>query len=131
VLELGEAEYVDDIRKILLARTDAGVSMPSRRREARPSRTGNAPRHRRARRRRQSGRRRVVMRSANNALKTIAVVKGRLEAVQASLPEGEIVPVYDRSGLIERAGREHGLEGEPRRYRHHLNQGTRTTIRCR
>jgi Cu(I)/Ag(I) efflux system membrane protein CusA/SilA len=46
----------------------------------------------------------VVMRSGKNALQTIAAVKTRLTELQRSLPAGvEIVPVYDRSGLIERA----------------------------
>ena len=46
----------------------------------------------------------VVMRSGENALATIAAVKRRLAQLQAGLPEGvEIVPVYDRSGLIRRA----------------------------
>ena len=46
----------------------------------------------------------VVMRSGANALNTIHAVKARLAELQHSLPEGvEIVPTYDRSGLIERA----------------------------
>ncbi|MBK7234176.1 MAG: efflux RND transporter permease subunit [Sterolibacteriaceae bacterium] len=46
----------------------------------------------------------IVMRSGKNALETIAAVKARLESLKASLPKGvEIVPVYDRAGLIERA----------------------------
>jgi len=46
----------------------------------------------------------IVMRSGKNALTTIAAVKDKLASLQKSLPEGvEIVPVYDRSGLIERA----------------------------
>jgi len=46
----------------------------------------------------------IVMRSGKNALETIAAVKAKLRTLQASLPPGvEIVPVYDRSGLIERA----------------------------
>ena len=46
----------------------------------------------------------IVMRFGENALKTINGVKARLEELKQSLPEGvEIVPVYDRSGLIERA----------------------------
>lgn len=44
------------------------------------------------------------MRSGKNALQTIAAVKGKLQGLASSLPRGvEIVPVYDRSGLIERA----------------------------
>jgi copper/silver efflux system protein len=46
----------------------------------------------------------IVMRSGKNALDTIAAVKARLEQLRGSLPPGvEIVPVYDRSSLIERA----------------------------
>ena len=46
----------------------------------------------------------VVMRFGENAQKTIDGVKARLETLKAGLPEGvEIVTVYDRSGLIERA----------------------------
>lgn len=46
----------------------------------------------------------VVMRFGENAQKTIELVKAKLERLKTSLPEGvEIVPVYDRSALIERA----------------------------
>ena len=46
----------------------------------------------------------IVMRYGENALKTIDNVKAKLEELKAGLPEGvEIVPVYDRSGLILRA----------------------------
>jgi Cu(I)/Ag(I) efflux system membrane protein CusA/SilA len=46
----------------------------------------------------------VVMRSGENALRVIARVKAKLAEVRGSLPEGvEIVPTYDRSGLIERS----------------------------
>ena len=46
----------------------------------------------------------VVMRSGGNALATIAAVKKKLAELQRGLPDGvEIVPTYDRSGLIERA----------------------------
>ena len=46
----------------------------------------------------------IVMRSGRNALETIHAVKAKLESLKAGLPPGvEIVPVYDRSGLIERA----------------------------
>jgi Cu(I)/Ag(I) efflux system membrane protein CusA/SilA len=46
----------------------------------------------------------IVMRFGENALKTIDNVKRKLEELKAGLPEGvEIVPVYDRSGLILRA----------------------------
>ncbi len=46
----------------------------------------------------------VVMRHGENALSTIRAVKARLEELKKGLPAGvEIVPTYDRSGLIERA----------------------------
>jgi Cu(I)/Ag(I) efflux system membrane protein CusA/SilA len=46
----------------------------------------------------------VVMRYGDNALKTIENVKEKLEDLKVGLPEGvTIKPVYDRSGLIERA----------------------------
>ena len=46
----------------------------------------------------------VVMRDNGNAKDVIDAVKARLEQLRASLPAGvEIVPVYDRSSLIERA----------------------------
>ena len=46
----------------------------------------------------------VVMRFGENARDTIDRVRARLAQLQGSLPEGvEVVPVYDRSGLIERA----------------------------
>jgi len=46
----------------------------------------------------------VVMRYGENALDTIRLVKAKLADLAASLPPGvEIVPVYDRAPLIERA----------------------------
>ncbi len=46
----------------------------------------------------------VVMRYGENALDVIARVEDKLRELRPTLPEGvEIVPVYDRSGLIERA----------------------------
>ena len=46
----------------------------------------------------------VVMRSGENALATIAAVKARLAELKTGLPESvEVVTVYDRSQLIERA----------------------------
>ncbi len=114
VLELGEAEYVvrasgylqslDDFRKVPLATNDAGVSVrlgdvariqlgPEMRRgigelDGEGEATGGV----------------IVMRSGKNALETIAAVKSKLQQLQGSLPRGvEIVPVYDRSSLIERA----------------------------
>ena len=46
----------------------------------------------------------VVMRYGENALTVINRVKNRINELQAGLPEGvELIPVYDRSSLIERA----------------------------
>jgi Cu(I)/Ag(I) efflux system membrane protein CusA/SilA len=46
----------------------------------------------------------VIMRSGENALATIQRVRNKLEELKVGLPEGvEIVPVYDRGSLIERA----------------------------
>ncbi len=46
----------------------------------------------------------VIMRWGENALSTIEGVKNKLAELSRSLPEGvEIVPTYDRSGLIMRA----------------------------
>ena len=46
----------------------------------------------------------VIMRSGKNARTTIEAVKLKLDALKSSLPSGvEIVPVYDRSLLIDRA----------------------------
>jgi len=46
----------------------------------------------------------VIMRFGENALQVIHNVKAKLKQLEAGLPEGVgIVPVYDRSGLIERA----------------------------
>jgi len=114
VLELGEAEYMvrasgyleslDDFRKIPLETTAAGVSVrlgdvahiqlgPEMRRgiselDGEGEATGGI----------------IVMRSGQNALETIAAVKAKLAELRAGLPQGvEIVPVYDRSNLIERA----------------------------
>ncbi|MBA3773475.1 MAG: efflux RND transporter permease subunit [Ramlibacter sp.] len=114
VLELGEAEYMvrasgylqtlDDFRQVPLMTTPGGVSVrlgdvariqigPEMRRgigelDGEGEATGGV----------------IVMRSGKNALKTIAAVKAKLRSLQASLPKGvEIVPVYDRSNLIERA----------------------------
>src|SRR3569623_1442207 len=45
-----------------------------------------------------------VMRSGKNALETIKAVKTKLKTLKAALPPGvEIVPTYDRSGVILRA----------------------------
>ncbi|WP_312691405.1 efflux RND transporter permease subunit [Kosakonia sp.] len=46
----------------------------------------------------------IVMRYGKNALQTLHAVKAKLREVQKTLPAGvEIVPVYDRSTLIEHA----------------------------
>ena len=46
----------------------------------------------------------VIMRYGDNALTTIQRVRDKLDELKAGLPEGvEIVPVYDRGSLIERA----------------------------
>jgi Cu(I)/Ag(I) efflux system membrane protein CusA/SilA len=46
----------------------------------------------------------IVMRSGENARRTIAGVKEKLSALEKSLPEGvEVVETYDRSSLIERS----------------------------
>ena len=46
----------------------------------------------------------VVMRYGENALATIKAVRTKLEELKKGLPEGvEIIPVYDRGDLIERA----------------------------
>jgi Cu(I)/Ag(I) efflux system membrane protein CusA/SilA len=44
----------------------------------------------------------IIMRPGNNALDVITAIKAKIEALKPGLPEGvEIVPVYDRSTLIE------------------------------
>ena len=46
----------------------------------------------------------VVMRFGENAQKVINAVKAKLELLKKGLPDGvEVIPVYDRSALIERA----------------------------
>jgi Cu(I)/Ag(I) efflux system membrane protein CusA/SilA len=114
VLELGEAEYMvrasgylktlDDFRAIPLRATAAGVPVrlgdvadvqigPEMRRgitelDGEGEATGGV----------------IIMRSGSNALETIAAVEAKLDALKSSLPGGvEVVPVYDRSALIERA----------------------------
>jgi len=121
VLELGEAEYVvrasgylqglDDFRKIPLTTSSAGVSVrlgdvarvqlgPEMRRgigelDGEGEATGGV----------------IVMRSGKNALATIAAVKEKIASLQGSLPPGvEIVPTYDRSGLINRAVKNLGFK---------------------
>ena len=114
VLEMGEAEYMvrasgylqslDDFRQIPLTTTPAGVSVrlgdvarvqlgPEMRRgigelDGQGEAVGGV----------------IVMRSGKNAMETIAAVKAKLQSLKASLPKGvELVPVYDRSNLIQRA----------------------------
>ena len=114
VLELGEAEFMvrasgylqtlDDFRAIPLMTTDAGVSV----RLADVARVQLGPEMRRGIGELDGDGEAVggviVMRSGKNALTTIQAVKERLAVLQKSLPAGvEIVPVYDRSSLIERA----------------------------
>ena len=46
----------------------------------------------------------IIMRYGENALATIKAVRAKLDELKTGLPEGvEIVPVYDRGDLIERA----------------------------
>ena len=114
VLEMGEAEYMvrasgyltslEDFRKIPLMSTDAGISV----RLADVARIQIGPEARRGIAE-LNGEGEVaggiiVMRSGKNALETIDAVKAKLQSLRSSLPKGvEIVPVYDRSGLIERS----------------------------
>ena len=114
VVELAEAEYMvrapgyleslDDFRKIPLAALDGGV----------PVRLGDIARiHVGPEMRRGISELNgegevaggiIVMRSGKNALETIDAVKAKLEALKPGLPEGvEIIPTYDRAGLIKRA----------------------------
>ena len=114
LLELGEAEYMvrasgylqslDDFRKIPLASTDAGVSV----RLGQVARIQVGPEMRRGiaelNGEGEVAGAVIVMRSGKNALQTIEAVKAKLGTLKAALPAGvEIVPVYDRSGLINRA----------------------------
>ncbi len=114
VLEMGEAEYmvrasgylksIDDFHRIPLRVTDAGVSVrlgdvaqvqvgPELRRgitelNGEGEVAGGV----------------IVMRYGKNALQTINAVKAKLQSLQSGLPPGvEIIPTYDRSGLILRA----------------------------
>jgi len=46
----------------------------------------------------------IIMRAGKNALQTIDALKAKIASLRQSLPPGvEIVPTYDRSGLIERS----------------------------
>jgi Cu(I)/Ag(I) efflux system membrane protein CusA/SilA len=114
VLELAEAEYMirasgylktlDDFRQIPLSTNDAGV----------PVRLGDVAQIQVGPEMRRgitdlNGEGEVaggviIMRSGKNALETINAVKTKLAQLKTSLPTGvEIVPTYDRSGLIQRA----------------------------
>src|SRR5471032_9509 len=114
VLELGEAEYMvrasgylqslDDFRKIPLMTTAAGVSV----RLGDVARIQLGPEMRRGvaelNGEGEVAGGVVIMRSGKNALQTIDLVKAKLATLKQSLPPGvEIVPVYDRSKLINRA----------------------------
>ncbi len=114
VLELGEAEYMvrasgylqslEDFRKIPLTTTDAGVSV----RLGDVARIQLGPEMRRGiadlNGEGEVAGGVIIMRSGKNALATIDAVKQKLETLKASLPAGvEIVPVYDRSNLIQRS----------------------------
>jgi len=114
VLELGEAEYVvcasgylqslDDFRAVPLVTSDSGVSV----RLGDVARVQVGPEMRRGIGELdgvgEAAGGVIVMRSGKNALETIAAVKAKLAQLQASLPKGvEIVPTYDRSGLIKRS----------------------------
>lgn len=114
VMELGEAEYMvraqgyleslDDFRNIPLSVSDSGTPIllsdvariqigPELRRgitelNGQGEVTGGV----------------IVMRSGNNAVEVIDAVKAKLETLKRSLPPGvEVVTVYDRSQLIQRA----------------------------
>ncbi len=114
VLELGEAEYMvrasgylqslEDFRKIPLATTDAGTSV----RLGDVARVQTGPEMRRGitdlNGDGEVAGGVIIMRSGKNALETINAVKAKLAQLKSSLPPGvEIVPTYDRSGLIKRA----------------------------
>ena len=114
VLELGEAEYMvrasgylknlDDFRKIPLMVTEAGVVV----RLGDVARIQVGPEMRRGiaelNGEGEVAGGVVIMRSGKNALATIAAVKDKLDQLKPGLPPGvEIIPVYDRSGLIKRA----------------------------
>jgi len=114
VVELAEAEYMvrasgyleslDDFRRIPLRGTDAGVSV----RLADVATIQQGPEMRRGiaelNGEGEVAGGVVVMRSGRNALETIEAIKSRLAQLQRSLPPGvEVVTVYDRSELIERA----------------------------
>ncbi len=113
-LELGEAEYVvrasgyiaslEDLRRIPLTSTDAGISVRlgdvARVQLGPESRRGIAELNGEG----EVAGGIIVMRSGKNALETIDAVTAKLESLRPSLPAGvEIVTMYDRSELIKRA----------------------------
>jgi Cu(I)/Ag(I) efflux system membrane protein CusA/SilA len=114
LLELGEAEYMvrtsgylaslDDFRKIPLLTTPAGVAVTlgdvARVQVGPETRRGIAELNGEG----EVAGGVIVMRSGKNALETIDAVKAKLEQLKSSLPPGvQIVPTYDRAGLIKRA----------------------------
>ena len=112
LIEIGGAEYmvrargyarsVSDIEKIVVGGDGNGV--PILLRDLATVTTGPAPRRGIAELDGDGGTVGgiVVMRSGENALDTIDRIKAKLAEVKGSLPEGvEIVPTYDRSGLIQ------------------------------
>ncbi|MHA7815372.1 MAG: efflux RND transporter permease subunit [Pseudohaliea sp.] len=114
VLELAEAEYmvttsgyidsVEDLAAIPLGASDAGTPLQLRD----VATVGLGPQLRRGVAE-LNGEGEVVggivvMRYGENARATIEAVKARLETLRAGLPAGvEVITVYDRSGLIDRA----------------------------
>nr|WP_315249478.1 efflux RND transporter permease subunit [uncultured Duganella sp.] len=114
LLEMGEAEYMvrasgylktlDDFRQIPLTTSAAGV--PVHLGDVARIQTGPETRRGIAE---LNGEGEVaggviIMRSGKNALETIRAVKTKLDKLKAGLPAGvEVVTVYDRSHLIERA----------------------------
>ena len=114
VIEMGEAEYmiratgyidsIEDLREIPLGMSSMGV--PITLKDVAQIRLGPQMRRGIAE---LDGEGEVVggvviMRFGGNALSVIAAVKKKLEELSRGLPEGvEVVPTYDRSGLIHRA----------------------------
>src|SRR5260221_3821222 len=100
----GYLQSLDDFRKIPLMTSDAGVSVRlgdvARMQVGPEMRRGIAELNGEG----EVAGGVIVMRSGKNALETIDAVKAKLEKLKPGLPPGvEIVPVYDRSSLIERA----------------------------
>ncbi|HEC07592.1 MAG TPA: efflux RND transporter permease subunit, partial [Thiolapillus brandeum] len=114
VIEMGEAEYmiratgyidsIEDLREIPLGMSDMGV--PITLKDVAQVRLGPQMRRGIAE---LDGQGEVVggviiMRFGENALSVISDTKKKLEELSRGLPDGvEIVPTYDRSGLIHRA----------------------------